>query len=606
MARALRADLPLKGFGPNRDGKGFGSITRSHEAVMSGMTGLPSHLMPAEDLDAVELMIKSSASGAREKRRRLRKEKRRGSTESGAEISQRTGRSQSTPLLRGSSALDPVRGNPPAVSPKKSRRHKTAQPDPLTRRQFDAACGVLHLPNQGGDWLERLPQSDKLAMRRVLERNGARAAMTVADIEAPAEPSASKRVAQRVTVEKDAFEIVLARNRRVRAQSGRPSGGRSRRARLLNPSDDSDDADDKDDVSALFRTDKKDVRGVSPGRSPGGRQRGGDAGTAQDGMNAEQKLALLDFGPVVRDEPSALWLGHIPDDAVGGEEWVDADKKKLENRLRKLCSKFGDITGVVAHPRFDDPDCSRLNGQSWAVVTFKPGTMGEMKDILAAKVMMGEKYLQLQLAEEDFVKKPVRTKSVNFGLSREDSVDRTTVEEEMENYTKAKLQIEQRKVEALAMEIEELPDIGEDDPNSGGMANEAAALDEGIQMWIGKLHGTDGHEGLMEHVDEKGTRHKGTHTLKLPGYGMGDGGSASLLAAICSIEEIDVKALKDHDGEVPEPKHVFKRLILSGNALAPTDDQVSFQWKDPDFLFRNPDFVIRNPDFLLKNVEFNV
>ena len=32
--------------------------------------------------------------------------------------------------------------------------------------------------------------------------------------------------------------------------------------------------------------------------------------------------------------------------------------------------------------------------------------------------------------------------------------------------------------------------------------------------------------------------------------------------------------------------------------------QVSFQWKNPDFLVRNPDFLLRNLDFLLKNVDF--
>ena len=29
--------------------------------------------------------------------------------------------------------------------------------------------------------------------------------------------------------------------------------------------------------------------------------------------------------------------------------------------------------------------------------------------------------------------------------------------------------------------------------------------------------------------------------------------------------------------------------------------QVSFQWKNPDFLLKNPNFLIRNPDFLFKN-----
>ena len=32
--------------------------------------------------------------------------------------------------------------------------------------------------------------------------------------------------------------------------------------------------------------------------------------------------------------------------------------------------------------------------------------------------------------------------------------------------------------------------------------------------------------------------------------------------------------------------------------------QVSFQSKNPDFLFKNPDFLLKNPDFLLKNVDF--
>ena len=32
--------------------------------------------------------------------------------------------------------------------------------------------------------------------------------------------------------------------------------------------------------------------------------------------------------------------------------------------------------------------------------------------------------------------------------------------------------------------------------------------------------------------------------------------------------------------------------------------QVSFKWKNPDFLFRNPDYLIRNRDFLSKNAYF--
>ena len=34
-----------------------------------------------------------------------------------------------------------------------------------------------------------------------------------------------------------------------------------------------------------------------------------------------------------------------------------------------------------------------------------------------------------------------------------------------------------------------------------------------------------------------------------------------------------------------------------------TSVQVSFQWKNPDFLLQNPDLMFRDPDFRLKNVE---
>ena len=32
--------------------------------------------------------------------------------------------------------------------------------------------------------------------------------------------------------------------------------------------------------------------------------------------------------------------------------------------------------------------------------------------------------------------------------------------------------------------------------------------------------------------------------------------------------------------------------------------QVSFQWKNPDFLLKNPDFLLKSPDFLFKNLDF--
>ena len=50
--------------------------------------------------------------------------------------------------------------------------------------------------------------------------------------------------------------------------------------------------------------------------------------------------------------------------------------------------------------------------------------------------------------------------------------------------------------------------------------------------------------------------------------------------------------------------HNFMKCLLL-LPPAPPAPEVSFQWKNPDFLIRNPDFLFRNPDFLLKNVESN-
>ena len=54
------------------------------------------------------------------------------------------------------------------------------------------------------------------------------------------------------------------------------------------------------------------------------------------------------------------------------------------------------------------------------------------------------------------------------------------------------------------------------------------------------------------------------------------------------------------DGEV---KYIDTSLADTIHLLL-TRGEVSFQWKNPDFLLRNPDFLIKNPDFLLKNVDF--
>ena len=45
-------------------------------------------------------------------------------------------------------------------------------------------------------------------------------------------------------------------------------------------------------------------------------------------------------------------------------------------------------------------------------------------------------------------------------------------------------------------------------------------------------------------------------------------------------------------------------LMAAVHGLKMGVGEVSFQWKNPDFLLRNPDLLIRNPDFRLKNVDF--
>ena len=40
--------------------------------------------------------------------------------------------------------------------------------------------------------------------------------------------------------------------------------------------------------------------------------------------------------------------------------------------------------------------------------------------------------------------------------------------------------------------------------------------------------------------------------------------------------------------------------VVRGVQSDKSREQVSFQWKNPDFLLRNPDFLLRNVDFLIK------
>jgi Ran GTPase-activating protein (RanGAP) involved in mRNA processing and transport len=554
MPRTLDSSLPLKGFGPSKDGQGFGKIARQRQAVMDHVGGLPEHLLPIlpppEDLEAVEQLIKKSSNV--EKRRRRRKQSRDSAdSESGDSARKRVGRSKSTPLLDGpgggSHAGKGANGGGASPEKPRRRRHRTPEPEPLTRRQFEVACEALHLPAvpgaqpkpgqpAAGVWFDRLGSSDKMAMRRVLERNGARAAIIVAELPEPTEKSVQKRVQKRVSAEKDAFQVVLERNRRVRSENGRVSNGRSRRSRLLDTGSSfgssEEDSLDEELNSTLFRTEPK-LKPLSEG----------------------EKLNLLDETPVTRAEPNQLWVGHIPDDAA------KSGKDHLEERLRKLCRNYGQITDVAAHPRFDDLDCSRPDDQSWAIVTFKPGTMLHFMEILRAEVRMGDKLLVLQLAKEEIVeqfaessgslKRSDGMKQVDFALS-----PRHTLEEEMENYTRAHTQIHNHKMDVLD---EELPDIGEEDRESGGLANEAAAPAEAIVQWISRI------ESLMEAKN---------YTLSLPGYGMGDGGSAALVTAIATIEQLNMDDLEHHE-EVPQPSHIFRKLILSSNSLSPTDEQTA-------------------------------
>ena len=45
-------------------------------------------------------------------------------------------------------------------------------------------------------------------------------------------------------------------------------------------------------------------------------------------------------------------------------------------------------------------------------------------------------------------------------------------------------------------------------------------------------------------------------------------------------------------------------IALNGTSGKGNQLQVSFQWKNPDFLLKNLDFLLENPDFLLKNPDF--
>lgn len=538
MPRGLDSSLPLKGFGPSKDGRGFGKIARDRQAVRDHLRGLPEQLLPTmpvgEDLAAVEQLIKESGKAEKMRRRRKYSKDSTGSSES---MRQRVGRAKSTPLLGGASGARGTR-DPDADEKSRRRTHRTPEPEPLTRRQFEVACEALHLPSvpgaqpkpgqpTSGVWFDQLGSRDKMAMRRVLERNGARAAIIVAELPAETEKSVQERVQTRVSAEKDAFQIVLDRNRRVRSQNGRASDGRSRRARLLDPMD-SATSEEEDRPSKLSRSGN-----IANRKRLHSRLTDGD------------KLSMLGDA-ADRADPNRLWIGHIPD------EVVEAGQLQLEQKLRNVCRLYGTVTDVTAHLRFDDPDCSRVDDQSWAIVTFAPNTMIAFMEILRSQPRLGDAVLKVQLANEDELSD--QSNRVDFSLSPELCDDAVTD-------AMARSQIEARKDEALD---DELPDIGEEGPSSSGIGDDTSKpSQEAVQQWIARIN---------DLIDND------IHTLKLPGYGMGEGGSNSLLEAIATIEKIDIDVLRHHlhsHGEVPQPSHVFRKLILSSNSLTPTDEQTA-------------------------------
>ena len=69
--------VPLRGFGPSKDGAGFGKLTRQRQAVREHITGgaLPERLLPRmppaeeEDLAVVEQLIKASGKTRRRRKK---------------------------------------------------------------------------------------------------------------------------------------------------------------------------------------------------------------------------------------------------------------------------------------------------------------------------------------------------------------------------------------------------------------------------------------------------------------------------------------------------------------------------------------------------------
>ena len=67
-------------------------------------------------------------------------------------------------------------------------------------------------------------------------------------------------------------------------------------------------------------------------------------------------------------------------------------------------------------------------------------------------------------------------------------------------------------------------------------------------------------------------------------------------------EEFEVKELKTNS--LLETKKKLMEEQRKGAVHFSVQNQVSFQWKNPDFLLKNVNFLLKNVNFLLKYVNF--
>ena len=85
--------------------------------------------------------------------------------------------------------------------------------------------------------------------------------------------------------------------------------------------------------------------------------------------------------------------------------------------------------------------------------------------------------------------------------------------------------------------------------------------------------------------------------------------NASVIAVDCSAKSLaELEAVVTQAGGVLESIMVLdvtdveatNAVVEAATAEGETPIQVSFQWKNPDFLLKNPDFLLKNVDFIIK------